>query len=111
MKEKIEFAEFLEIEKKLEIKYGTIRIAERINNKMLKLSVDFGEDSLRTVVTNIGKKVFNINMLVGRQFPFITNLAPAVISGFESTAMIMVIDTDGKILWPDSNFPDGAKLF
>jgi tRNA-binding EMAP/Myf-like protein len=111
MKEKIEFAEFLEIEKKLEIKYGTIKFVERINKKMLKLSVDFAEDSLRTVVTNIGARVDRDEYLVGTQFPFITNLAPAVISGFESQAMIMIIETDDKILWPDSNFPDGAKLF
>jgi len=111
MKDKIEFSEFLEIDKKLEIKYGTIKAIERINKKMLKLSVDFAEDSLRTVVTNIGTKVDRDEYLVGIQFPFITNLAPAVISGFESTAMIMVIETSGKILWPDSNFPDGAKLF
>lgn len=112
MKEKIEFTEFLEIEKKLEIKYGTIRVSERINKRMLKLTVDLGEENPRTVVTNIGGKVDDESFLVGCQFPFITNLAPAVISGFESTAMIMIVETDDEtILWPDSTYPDGAKLF
>jgi len=112
MKEKIEFSEFIEIEKKLEIKYGTIKNMDRINKKMLRLTVDFAEERLRTVITNIGAKVDSDDFLIGSQFPFITNLAPAIISGFESTAMIMIIETeDGTILWPDSNFPDGAKLF
>ena len=111
MKEEIEFTEFLEIEKKLEIKYGTIEASERINKKMLKLSVDFGEENLRTVVTNIGGKIEDESNLVGYQFPFITNLASAIISGFESTAMIMIVETDDNtILWPDSNFPNGTKL-
>ena len=43
-KEKIEYSEFLEIEKKLEIKFGQIVKAERIpkSDKMLKLTVLFG---------------------------------------------------------------------
>lgn len=112
MKEKIEFTEFLEIEKKLEIKYGTIKLAERINKKMLKLTVDFDEENLRTVVTNIGNKVEDENMFAELQFPFITNLAPATISGFESQAMIMIVeDEEGKIQWPTKCFKEGSKLF
>lgn len=111
-KQKINFEEFLEIEKKLEIKYGTIKFAERINKKMLKLTVDFDEEYLRTVVTNIGNKVDDENILVGYQFPFITNLAPAVVSGFESTAMIMIVeDEEGAIQWPTNSFNEGSKLF
>lgn len=112
MKEKIEFAELLEIEKRLEIKYGTIKEVDRINKKMLKLSVDFAEDSLRTVVTNIGGKVEDESHLVGFQFPFITNLAPAIISGFESQAMIMIVESHvGEIVWQNTNYPIGSKLF
>jgi len=112
MKDKITFDEFLEIEKKLEIKYGTIVVSERINKKMLKLSVDFGEENFRTVVTNIGGKIEDESTLVGYQFPFITNLAPATISGFESQAMIMIVeDDDGKIQWPSKSFKEGSKLF
>ncbi len=111
-KEEISFEEYQKIEKKLEIKYGTIRVSERINKKMLKLTVDFDEENLRTVVTNIGGKVEDESFLVGYQFPFITNLAPAVISGFESQAMIMVVeDEDGKIQWPTKSFKEGSKLF
>lgn len=112
MKEKIEFAEFMNINSRLEIRYGTIKASERINKKMLKLSVDFAEDSLRTVVTNIGNKVEDESILVGYQFPFITNVAPAVISGFESQAVIMVVEgSDGEIIWQNTDYPIGSKLF
>lgn len=120
MKQQITFEQFLEIEKNLEIKMGTIIQVERINNKMLKLTVDLGEETPRTVVTNIGKKVREIpetteQDLVGHQFPFVTNLAPAVISGAGSEAMIMVAEKDNKIQLPAFSkapvFAPGAKLF
>lgn len=111
MKDKIEFSEFIEIEKKLEIRYGTIKIVERINNKMLKLSVDFNEEELRIVITNIGNKVDRPEWLVGQSLPFITNLVPATISGFESTAMIMIAeDDDGNMQWPTVGIKEGSKL-
>jgi tRNA-binding EMAP/Myf-like protein len=114
MKDKITFEEFLNIEKKLEIKYGTIKLVERINKKMLKLTVDFNEEYLRTVITNIGARVDSDNHLIGYQFPFITNLTPATISGYESTAMIMIVeDENGNIQWPTNvdKFEDGSILF
>jgi len=111
-KEEISFEEYQKIEKKLEIKYGTVKSVERINKKMLKLSVDFAEESLRTVVTNIGARVDRDEYLVGTQFPFITNLAPAMISGFESQAMIMIVEGgDGEIVWQNTDYPTGSKLF
>lgn len=112
MKEKIEFSEFLEIEKKLEIKYGTIIDLKRINKKILKLIVDFGPEDERIVVTNIGDRVNVDQFLVGYQFPFITNLQPAVIWDFESQAMIMIVeDENGNIQWPKEKFLEGSKLF
>lgn len=114
MKDKIEFSEFLEIEKKLEIKYGTITEVEKMekSDKMLKLTVDFGEEVPRTVMTNIGNKLDRTHYLVDMQFPFVTNLAPAKIMGIESTAMIMIVENeDGQIIWPKIGYPNGAKLF
>jgi len=59
MKDLIEFPEFLEIQKKLEIKVGQIVNVEDIpkSNKLIKLTVDFGTET-RIVVTNI-KPLFN----------------------------------------------------
>ncbi|HPZ23822.1 MAG TPA: hypothetical protein PLC25_03175 [Bacilli bacterium] len=113
MKDLIEFSEFLEIQKKLEIKVGQIVNVEDVpkSNKLIKLTVDFGTET-RTVVTNI-KPILNsedsqvqanlrgtlgmaVSMddkghhsLLNKKFPFITNLKPVTMMGIESTAMIM----------------------
>lgn len=113
IKEQIEFDEFLEIEKKLEIRYGTIREVEKMENsdKMLKLQVDFGDET-RTVMTNIGNRVNAPQYLVGYQFPFITNLKPAKIMGVESTAMIMIVENEhGNIIFQKTHYPNGVQLF
>jgi len=113
MKELIEFSEFLEISKKLEIKVGQIVNVEDVpkSNKLIKLTVDFGTET-RTVVTNI-KPLLNstdsqvqanlrgtlgmaVSMeelghkaLLNKKMAFITNLKPVTMMGIESTAMIM----------------------
>ncbi len=91
MKEKINFETFQAIEKQLEIKLGTIQSVEKMpkSDKMLKLTVFFSEDDERTVMTNIGNRVENINELMFITLPFITNLEPVKIMGVESSAMIM----------------------
>ena len=100
-KDKIGFPDFLEIEKKLDIRYGQIVAVERINKKMLKLSVIFGEDEAdeKTVVTNIGGQ-YGEDELLAVMFPFIVNLEPATISGFVSEAMIMLPKTTELHLEP-----------
>ena len=98
IKEQIEFPEFLEIQKKLDIQIGQIVGVERIpkSDKMLKLLVIFGadEEDEKTVVTNIGSK-FSEDDLLGLTFPFIVNLKPSKIMGVVSEAMIMVTSFDG----------------
>jgi methionine--tRNA ligase beta chain len=90
MKDLIEFSEFLEIEKKLEIKIGKVIDVEDVpkSKKLIKLTVDFGTET-RTVVTNIKPFLTDTQMLVSMTFPFITNLKPVIMMGIESTAMIM----------------------
>lgn len=90
MKDKIEFSEFLEIEKKLEIQVGTVLTVEDVpkSNKLIKLTVQFGSEQ-RTVVTNIKPHLTNPKDMENKDFLFITNLKPVMMMGIESTAMIM----------------------
>ena len=101
MKNKIDFKKFMEIEPMIEIKNGKITEVVKMENskKMLKLTVDFSDGDIRTVMTNIGDKLDIPNYLVGQKLPFVTNLEPAVIMGVESTAMILVPMKDGKMDW------------
>lgn len=105
MKEQIEFSEFVEIEKKLEIRVGKIVSIEDVpkSKKLMKLEVDFGSE-FRTVVTNIkplldpedGQIEANLRTSLGmsksilnKNFAFVTNLKPVTMMGIESTAMIL----------------------
>lgn len=92
-KEKISFDTFLELEKKLEIKIGKVVTAEEVpkSSKLIKMTVSFGYNDNRTVVTNIKPKLGEYwnEKLVGNKFMFITNLKPVMMMGIESTAMIV----------------------
>ena len=94
-KEKIEFTEFLEVEKKIEIKVGRVKLVEEVlkSNKLLKMTVDFGDSDIRTVVTNIKPFFLNFaaikSLFEHSDFLFVTNLKPVTMMGIESTAMIL----------------------
>jgi len=103
MKEQIEFTEFLEIEKKLEITIGKIIEVEEVPKakKLLKLTVDFGEETTRSVITNIKTQLGDISILENKEMLFVTNLKPTTIMGVESTAMILPgsqLEVDGSII-------------
>jgi methionyl-tRNA synthetase len=110
-KDKIQFSEFLEIEKKLEIRAGKVTEAERIpkTDKLIKLTVNFGDDNgVKTVVTNLGE-TYEPEYFVGITTLFIMNLEPATWKGVVSEAMIM----PGKHLTGDLEFDlytPGAQL-
>lgn len=97
---------------KVEFKVGTVLEAEEIegSDKLLKLKVDFGEDEPRQILSGI-KSWYKPSQLKGKQFVFVTNLAPRQIMGLESQAMILATDTDKPIIIkPSSKVPSGVKL-
>ena len=98
---------------KVEMRVGTILSAEPVpgSEKLLKLSVDFGEASPRQVVSGIAKS-FAPESLVGAQRPFVTNLKPRPIMGLESQAMILAAKTeDGlALLSPTAAVAPGTRL-
>lgn len=107
MKEQIEFSEFLELEKKLEIKVGFITDAEEVpkSSKLLKLTVQFGDGDTRTVVTNIKPQLGEQwkEKICPKSFMFITNLKPVVMMGIESTAMIMPGSFNDEVVTVDGS--------
>ena len=101
MKQKITFNRFLELEKELEIRVGSILDVEYVpkSSKLLKLKVQFNGET-RTVVTNIrpllekmsiieNKEYVCVNILKDSKMLFVTNLEPTIIMGIESTAVIL----------------------
>ena len=106
----IPFEQFQEAD----IRIGTIKEAEAVpeSNKLLKLSVDFGEKAPRQVISGIGKSVLPKG-IIGLQAAFIINLEPREIMGLESQAMILAIDTPSKGLTfasPSIPIEPGSKL-
>lgn len=108
--EKISYDDFA----KLEIRIGTIRSVEVVPDadKLLRLEVDFGEAELRQIVSGIRTYFEDIQVLVGKQCPFITNLAPRTIRGLESNGMILAASTEElfALLHPSQALPAGTKL-
>ncbi len=99
---------------KIEMKVGKILSADNIegSEKLLKLSVSFGEETPRTVLSGIKKYFPDIQVLVGKKCGFVTNLEPRQMMGLESQAMIMAASTDEKInlFEVSEEIPEGTKI-
>lgn len=98
--------------KKVEIKIGKILSAQKIPNseKLLKLSVDFGEDKPRQVLSGISSYFPEPEDLVGKKSAFVTNLAPREMMGLTSEAMILAVSGEGyfSLISPTDDTPVGA---
>jgi len=100
--------------KKIEIKIGEIKNAEKVESadKLLRLTVNFG-DHERQIVSGIAE-FYDSNSLVGKKCPFITNLEPRIIKGLESNGMIMAaVDRENNklsILSVDDSILPGTKI-
>lgn len=107
-KERISIDEFA----KIEVKVGTVLVAEAVpdTEKLLRLEVDFGEETgPRQIVSGIAKYT-EPEALVGRQLAFVTNLAPRTLRGLESNGMLFAVGDDESFafLSPDRTVPPGT---
>lgn len=100
--------------KKLEIKIGKILSVEKVpeTDKLLRLEVDFGEEKPRQIISGIALYFEDIQALVGKNCPFITNLEPRMIKGFESNGMIMAASTGEafSLLEAGAQMPAGSEV-
>ncbi len=126
--------------KKVEIRAGKILSAEKVpeTDKLLKLSVDFGEfeevpvtvldqkldqkeeeqkmeevqkvAKPRQIISGISLHFPDPAVLIGKTCMFVTNLEPRTIKGFESNGMLFAVSTgDGfSLLEPNSTIPPGT---
>jgi methionyl-tRNA synthetase len=83
-----------------ELRVANVLAAEAIakSNKLLKLTVDAGEASPRTVVAGVAKQ-YQPEELVGKQVVIVFNLKPAKLMGVESNGMVLAAsEGDGAVL-------------
>lgn len=93
--------------KKIEIKIGNILSAEKIpdTDKLLKLSVNFGNADVRQIVSGISAYFPDPAVLVGKSCTFVTNLEPRMIRGFESNGMILAVHAEGAFSLLEPSVP------
>lgn len=100
--------------KKGEITVGKILAVEIVDGseKLLKLSVDFGEENPRTVVSGIRKYFEDPQTLVGVKCAFATNLEPRPLMGLTSEAMILAVSSDNyfSLLQVSDGVEPGARV-
>ena len=99
---------------KLEIKIGRILSVDSVPDadKLLRLMVDVGEESPRQIISGIRTYFEDPQTLVGTLCPFLTNLEPRVIRGFESNGMILAGSHEDvlALLSPTHEVPAGTKI-
>lgn len=98
---------------KVELRVAEIKDCEPVKKakKLLKLTLDDGTDTPRTVASGIAKW-YKPEDLIGKKVILVANLKPAVLCGVESSGMILAADCaedDVKVIFVD-NMPAGARI-
>lgn len=99
---------------KLDIRIGRVVAAEAVpeTDKLIKCTIDFGVLGTRTIVSGI-KAWKSPEELVGKQLPYIVNLAPRSLKGIESQGMLLAGSPGGDglvLLHPEFEVEPGTKL-
>ncbi len=91
----IEFTDFT----KVAFRAGKVLAAEKVPkaDKLLKLSIDLGESTPRTIVSGIAE-AYSPEQLTGRNVVVVANLKPRALKGIESQGMILTAGKGGKNL-------------
>jgi len=125
---------------KVDIRIGHIISAEKVpdTDKLVKLSVDFGETEtetatnetnsiksvprqiIRQIVSGIALHFPDVSVLIGKKCAFVANLEPRVIKGLESQGMILAASIKAQdknettsafsLLEVSSDIPPGTKV-
>ncbi|HRI27637.1 MAG TPA: methionine--tRNA ligase [Chitinophagales bacterium] len=95
LKELIQYDDFA----RLDLRIATITAAEKVPkaDKLLKLTLDVGFET-RTVVSGIAEH-HQPDAIVGKQVLLLANLAPRKLRGIESQGMILMADSQGKLIF------------
>lgn len=80
-------------------------------DKLYILQVDLGEENKRQILSGIREYVKEEDLL-GKQFPFITNLAPRMLRGHASNGMILAGNDDASfaLFNPSVRLTNGTRL-
>lgn len=98
---------------KLDIRIGEVTAVDIVEDadKLLALTVDFGDGEPRQIISGIREYVEPAS-LVGKRFPFLTNLEHRTIRGRVSEGMILAASADDMfaLLAPTAPVPPGTRI-
>ena len=99
---------------KIDLRIARIVNAEHVDgaDKLLKLTLDIGEDRPRIVFAGI-KSAYKPEELIGRLTPMVANLAPRKMKFGLSEGMVLAASGDGPgifLLAPDSGATPGMRV-
>lgn len=99
---------------KVELRVAEVTACEPVKRakKLLKLTLNDGTDTPRTVASGIAKW-YSPDDLIGKKIVLVANLKPAVLCGVESQGMILAADCsedDVKVVFVDPSMPNGARI-
>ncbi len=99
---------------KVELKVAEVTACEPVKRakKLLKLTLDDGSGTDRTVASGIAKW-YSPDNLVGKKVIVVSNLKSAMLCGVESQGMILAADAgedDVKVVFIDPSVPNGSKI-
>jgi methionyl-tRNA synthetase len=100
---------------KIDMRVGEIVEASEVegSEKLIKMSVDFGELGIKTVFSGI-KKYYQPEQLKGKKTVFVVNVTPKKVMGQESEAMIVGADDDEgtmSLLLMEKEMKNGARVY
>jgi methionine--tRNA ligase beta chain len=109
MSETIKYEDFV----KLDLRVAKILEAVRVegSDKLIKLQINVGDLGQRQLVAGIGK-VYEPEILIGKQIVIIANLEPRKLMGLESNGMLLAASDElGPVLLsPESEVPAGTGI-
>lgn len=97
---------------KLDLRVGTVVNCEEKegSEKLLRLTVDFGEEGTRTILSGI-KQWYTPEDLKDKQFVFVFNLAPRKMMGEESQGMLLAANGEKpEPLKPSNEVSPGTTI-
>jgi methionyl-tRNA synthetase len=97
---------------KVELKVALVRAAERVPkaDKLLKLTLDVGEGTDRTIVAGVAISYPDPSALVGRRIVVVANLEPRALRGITSQGMLLAAGDPPRVLFVDESVAPGTRV-
>ncbi len=97
---------------RVDLRVGLVQAAERVPkaDKLLRLTVDVGEGTPRTIVAGIAPSHPDPGALVGRRIVVVANLAPRALRGITSQGMLLAAGDPPTLVTVGEGVAPGTKV-